>query len=135
MRSEIFASTGLVLLSAIADSFVAAMRFIAPGGYPEIPLLEDAEFYRKLKQWGRVRQLRKKIQTSARRYEALGPITTVCFYGLIMTLYALHIPLPILEKIVHGYVVRGTGRFCASTTARTNQTDRNIHPRRVPLAE
>ena len=52
------------------------------GGYPEIALLEDAEFYRKLKRSGRVRQLREKIQTSARRYEALGPFRTVCFYAI-----------------------------------------------------
>ena len=50
-------------------------------------LLEDAGFYRKLRKLGRVRQLPLKIQTSARRYEALGPICTSLFYLLIMTLY------------------------------------------------
>jgi rSAM/selenodomain-associated transferase 2 len=82
-------------------------------GYSEIPLLEDAEFYRKLKQCGRVRQLREKIRTSARRYEALGPIATVCFYGFIMTLYVMRTPLQLLEKIVRWYVVRASGPFSA----------------------
>lgn len=109
--------------------------FLRIGGYPEIPLLEDAEFYRKLKRCGRIRQLREKIQTSARRYEALGPFATVCFYGLIMTLYVMRMPLPILEKIVRWYVVRATGPFSALTISRIDRRDRNIHPRRVPLAE
>lgn len=82
-------------------------------GYPEIPLLEDAEFYLKLKKCGRVAQLPETIRTSARRYEALGPWATVCFYGFIMTLYVLWIPRPLLEKIVRWYVVRATDRSFA----------------------
>ena len=109
--------------------------FLRIGGYPEFPLLEDAEFYRKLKQCGKVRQLGEKIQTSARRYERLGPIATVCFYGSIMTLYVMRVPLPLLEKIVRWYVVRASDPPSASTTARTGQTDRSIDPPRVPSAE
>ena len=115
--------------------FCRREAFHGIAGYPEISLLEDAEFYRKLKQCGRVRQLREKIQTSARRYEALGPFTTVTFYGLIMTLYVIRVPLSILEKMVRWYVVRATGPSSASTTSKSNQADRNIHPRRVPSAE
>jgi rSAM/selenodomain-associated transferase 2 len=109
--------------------------FLRIGGYPEIPLLEDAEFYRKLNRCGRVRQLREEIQTSARRYETLGPFTTVCFYGLVMLLYVMRIPLLLLERMVRSYVVRATGPSCASTTSRTGQADRSIRPRRVPSTE
>jgi rSAM/selenodomain-associated transferase 2 len=109
--------------------------FLRVDGYPEIPLLEDAEFYRKLKTCGRVRQLREKIQTSARRYEALGPFSTVFFYGLIMTLYVIRVPLSILEKMVRWYVVRATGPSSASTTSKSNQADRKTHPQHVPSAE
>ena len=109
--------------------------FVKIGGYPEIQLLEDAQFYRKLKQCGQVRQLREKIQTSARRYETLGPVSTVCFYGLIMSLYVMRVPLSTLERMVRSYVVRATGPSCASTISRTNPTDRNIRPRRVPSTE
>ena len=115
--------------------FLSARCIHRIGGYPEIPLFEDAEFYRKLKQCGRVRQLREKIQTSARRYEALGPFRTVCFYGFIMTLYVMRVPFPVLEKMVRSYVVRATGPSSASTISRTGQADRNIHPPRVPSAE
>ena len=109
--------------------------FLRLGGFPEIPLLEDAEFYRKLKQCGRVRQLHERIQTSARRYETLGPIATVCFYGFVMTLYAMRIPLPLLEKIVRWYVVRASGPSSASTISRSNPAGRNIRQRHVPSAE
>ena len=109
--------------------------FLRIDGYPEIPLFEDAEFYRKLKRCGRVRQLREKLQTSARRYEKLGPFRTVCFYGFIMTLYVMRVPLSILEKMVRSYVVRATGPSSASTISRTGQADRSIHPRRVPSTE
>jgi rSAM/selenodomain-associated transferase 2 len=109
--------------------------FVRISGYPEIPLLEDAEFYRKLKKCGRVRQLRAKIQTSARRYETLGPFATVCFYGLIMTLYIMRIPLSILEKMVRSYVVRATGLSSASTISKSNPADRSIRPRHVPSTE
>ncbi len=109
--------------------------FVRIDGYPEIPLFEDAEFYRKLKRCGRVRQLRDKLQTSARRYEKLGPFTTVCFYGFIMTLYVVRVPLSILERMVRSYVVRATGPSSASTISRTGQADRSIHPRRVPSTE
>src|SRR5205807_7586610 len=34
--------------------FCRRNAFFAIGGFPEIPILEDAEFYRKLKQLGRV---------------------------------------------------------------------------------
>jgi rSAM/selenodomain-associated transferase 2 len=109
--------------------------FQRTGGYSEIPLLEDAEFYRKLKQCGRVRELSEKIQTNARRYEALGPFKTVVFYGAIMTLYVMGVSLSALEKIVRWYVVRASGPSSVLTTSRTSPTDRNIHPRRVPSAE
>jgi hypothetical protein len=80
--------------------------FLALGGYPEIPILEDAEFYRKLRQFGRVVQLRETIGSSVRRYEALGAVPTMLFYSLIMVLYVARVPIPILERIVRRFVTR-----------------------------
>jgi uncharacterized protein len=80
--------------------------FVAVGGYPNQSLLEDADFYRKLRALGRVRQISTKIQTSARRYEALGPLRTSLFYLLIMTLYLMHIPMSILERMVAWFASR-----------------------------
>jgi hypothetical protein len=80
--------------------------FLALGGYPDIQILEDAEFYRKLKQRGRVMQLRQTIGSSVRRYEALGPFPTMLFYSFIMMLYVAGIPIHMLERMVRGYMTR-----------------------------
>jgi rSAM/selenodomain-associated transferase 2 len=105
---------GLVALRGIPlgdrGFFCRRDAFVSINGYPEIPLLEDAEFYLKLKKCGRVRQLHETIRTSARRYEALGPWATVCFYGFIMTLYVLWVPRPLIEKNVRWYVLRASYR-------------------------
>jgi rSAM/selenodomain-associated transferase 2 len=80
--------------------------FVAVGGYPDQPLLEDADFYCKLRETGRVRQIPITIQTSARRYEALGPVRTSLFYLLIMTLYLAGTKRSILEKMVSWFASR-----------------------------
>jgi hypothetical protein len=54
--------------------------------------MEDAEFYRRLRRRGRVRQLRPAIETSPRRFERRGPVRTTAVYLLILALYMLRIP-------------------------------------------
>jgi len=78
--------------------------FFRIGGYPEISILEDAEFYRALKRHGRVVQLHEVIRTSPRRYEALGPTVTMLFYALIMLLYGARVPIRVLERLVRAYM-------------------------------
>ena len=97
--------------------------FFVIGGYPHQPLLEDAAFYRKLRWLGRVRQLPITIQTSARRYEALGPIRTSLFYMLIMTLYFARVRLRVLERTVNWFAAKkATDRFLIGTPIRTRPT-------------
>src|SRR2546423_4773181 len=81
-------------------------RRAAFSDYPQIGVLEDAEFYRGLKRNGRVVQLRETIGTSPRRYEALGPITTMSFYAFVMLLYVARVPIPTLERMVRAYMQR-----------------------------
>jgi rSAM/selenodomain-associated transferase 2 len=90
--------------------FCRRETFFALDGYPDQPLLEDADFYRKLHRVGRVRRLPIKIQSSARRYETLGPIRTVFFYLFIMTLYVVGTPIQTLHKLVHRFFSRKSGR-------------------------
>lgn len=80
--------------------FCRRESFFRIAGYPEIAILEDAEFYRALKRVGRVVQLREIIRTSPRRYEALGPAGTMLFYAVVMLLYVARIPIPVLERMV-----------------------------------
>ncbi|MDQ2919276.1 MAG: hypothetical protein M3R10_05305, partial [Verrucomicrobiota bacterium] len=138
-RARDFIGNLLVDLTGIAlgdrGFFCRREVFQRVGGYPEIAILEDAEFYRKLKRCGRVRQLREKIRTSARRYEALGPLATVCFYGFVMTLYVMRVPLPMLEKIVRAYGVKASGPPSVSVVATASRADHKIRPPHVPSAE
>lgn len=86
--------------------FCRKKYFIAMGGYPSQPLLEDADFYCSLRKFGRVQQLPVNIQTSARRYEALGPLRTSLFYLLIMLLYCMNTRMSVLEKMVQWFSTR-----------------------------
>jgi rSAM/selenodomain-associated transferase 2 len=86
--------------------FCRRENFLALGGYPDQPLLEDADLYRKLRAIGGVRQIPITIETSARRYEALGPVRTSLFYLLIMTLYLARTKMSVLEKMVGWFASR-----------------------------
>ena len=74
---------------ALGDHGIFCRRtvFERVGGYPDVPLMEDAELYRRLRRVGRVRQLPAYIISSPRRYEQLGPVRTTAFYLLILILY------------------------------------------------
>jgi len=71
------------------DQAIFARRsvFEAVGGYPDIPLMEDVELSRRLKRLGRVRALRLRVTTSARKWEREGPLRTI---GLMWALRLLH---------------------------------------------
>jgi rSAM/selenodomain-associated transferase 2 len=88
--------------------FCRREHYFAINGYPDQPLLEDADFYCKLRAVGRVRQVPIRIQTSARRYEALGPTRTILFYLLIMAMYLARTKLSVLEKMVRWFGSRKT---------------------------
>jgi rSAM/selenodomain-associated transferase 2 len=71
------------------DQAIFARRadFEAAGGYPDIPLMEDIELSRRLGRRGRLRALRLRVTTSARKWEREGPLRTV---ALMWTLRFLH---------------------------------------------
>ena len=55
--------------------FVRKDIFLELGGFPEIPLMEDVEFFRKIKKERReIIVLDESVQTSARRYLQRGPL-------------------------------------------------------------
>jgi rSAM/selenodomain-associated transferase 2 len=76
--------------------------FVAIGGFPEEPLMEDVEFFRRLHSRGRVRYSRKRILVSPRRYEAIGRVRLTLAYGAIATLYAFGVPSSVLARIYRG---------------------------------
>ncbi len=91
--------------------FCRREAFERAGGYPEVALMEDAEFYRALRRIGRTRQLRGEIETSPRRYEELGPYRTTAMYAFILALYFARIPLHQLARIHSRFLAgrRSTG--------------------------
>ena len=86
---------------ALGDHGIFCRRaaFVMIGGYPDVPILEDAELYRKLRRVGGVQQLKPRIISSARTYERLGRYRTTATYFLILLLYMLRIPIPFLNKV------------------------------------
>src|SRR5206468_10531850 len=69
------------------------------GGFPEVPLMEDVEFFRRLHSCGRVNYSDKRILVSPRRYEAIGRTRLTLAYGFIATLYIFGTPLSMLASI------------------------------------
>gem|GEM_PF-249231 len=103
---------------ALGDHGIFCRRedFFRAGGYPLVPLMEDAQFYRRLKRLGRVRQLPLEILTSPRRYEEIGRYRTTFFHLLILIFYLLKVSPRLLARW-HGKVLaRGSSR--ANSSAR-----------------
>lgn len=92
---------GLVLRIRCGDHGLFCWRnaFFQSGGFPDVPLMEDVEFFRRLHRFGHVRPVRERLATSLRRYEQLGPLRVTCAYGLIASLYAFGVPLRALAAI------------------------------------
>jgi rSAM/selenodomain-associated transferase 2 len=79
--------------------FCRRTAFVDVGGFPEVPLMEDVEFFRRLRRCGHVVCSEKRIVVSPRRYEAIGRARLTFAYGLIATLYIFGVPLPALAAI------------------------------------
>ncbi len=69
--------------------FLRRHDFHALGGFPEIPIMEDYVFVKQAKKQGRVRTLPQTVTTSARRWQALGPILTTVINQLMILGYCL----------------------------------------------
>jgi rSAM/selenodomain-associated transferase 2 len=92
---------GILLRMRCGDHGIFCRRtvFLDIGGFPEVPLMEDVEFFRRLRRHGRVVHSRKRILASPRRYETIGRARLTLAYGFIATLYIFGIPLPKLASI------------------------------------
>jgi len=68
-------------------------------GFPEVALMEDADFFRKLRRAGRIAVISRRIVVNPRRYERIGPSRLTLAFGLIGLLYLLHAPRQLLQVI------------------------------------
>jgi rSAM/selenodomain-associated transferase 2 len=92
---------GIVLRMRCGDHglFCRRTTFLDVGGFPEVPLMEDVEFFRLLRQRGRVICSHERIMASPRRYETVGPMRLTLAYGLIAMLYIFGVPLSKLASL------------------------------------
>jgi rSAM/selenodomain-associated transferase 2 len=99
---------GVLLRVRFGDHGIFCRRsaFEALGGYPDVPLMEDAELFRALLRLGRMSLITDRITTSARRYEQIGPYRLTSAYALIAALYVIGTPLPILSRIYRRMCIR-----------------------------
>jgi rSAM/selenodomain-associated transferase 2 len=92
---------GILLRMRCGDHGIFCHRtaFLDVGGFPEVPVMEDVEFFRRLRCSGHVKYSDRRILVSARRYEALGRTRLTLAYGIIAMLYVFGIPLSTLARI------------------------------------
>jgi rSAM/selenodomain-associated transferase 2 len=86
---------------ALGDHGIFCRRtaFFRAGGFPDIPLMEDAEFYRALRRLGKMRQAASDIIGNQRLYEQLGPYRTTIYYVAILALYLAGARMALLTSI------------------------------------
>src|SRR5207247_8866016 len=92
---------GILLRMRCGDHglFCRRTAFLDIGGFPEVPLMEDVEFFRRLHRHGTIRYSDSRLRVNPRRYEAIGRLRLTLAYGLIASLYILCFPLPRLAAV------------------------------------
>ncbi len=79
--------------------FLRRVDFEKIGGFPEIPILEEMEFSKKLRQLGQTTLVTPHIHISARRWETKGIVRTTLNNWLITFLYFLKFSPAQLTKL------------------------------------
>ena len=83
--------------------FVTKRAFQQTGGYPEWPLLEDLAMVQQLRRnYGSPRIIHRPLETSGRRWKALGLIQTTLINQAILIGYSLGIDPYKLADLYHG---------------------------------
>ncbi len=92
-------------LSGIATGdqaiFVQREAWLAVGGFPAQPLMEDIEISRRLLRWSRPACIRSRLTTSGRRWDQRGAWRTIWLMWRLRWLYALGVPA---ERLARAYL-------------------------------
>lgn len=83
--------------------FVRQTIFAEMGGYPDIPLMEDVEFSKRLKRHGSVACLRLPVTASVRKWEREGVLRTILLMWTLRVLYFLGASPARLHLFYYGY--------------------------------
>ena len=80
--------------------FISKSTFHELGGYPEIPLMEDVEFFQTIKkQRKEIVILKESVTTSSRRYLATGPLRCAMRNTCLRVLHLLGVRAEILAAM------------------------------------
>ncbi|MCC3405051.1 MAG: TIGR04283 family arsenosugar biosynthesis glycosyltransferase [Microcoleus sp. PH2017_10_PVI_O_A] len=69
--------------------FLYSATFDKIGGFPDLPLMEDFEFVRRLQKQGRIAIVPQSVLTSARRWQQLGVLKTTAINQIVIIAYFL----------------------------------------------
>ena len=89
--------------------FVRASIFREAGGFPEMPIMDDCAFVKRVRRLGRIAIAPAAVVTSARRWERLGVFRTTLVNQLVLVGYAVGVSPERLARL-YG---RGAGRRAA----------------------
>lgn len=78
--------------------FAKKELFHKVGGFPEVPILEDLLFTKRMRHIAKPIIIKKPIITSARRFQANGIFKTYFAMGMVMLFYHLRVPLPTIKS-------------------------------------
>jgi rSAM/selenodomain-associated transferase 2 len=88
--------------------FVRRCTFESLGGYPDIPLMEDVEFSRRLKRQGRLAYLDLRVTTSARKWRQEGVAHTILLMWALRFLYFVGVRPARLHRWYYGMTTEAT---------------------------
>ncbi|MER3434925.1 MAG: glycosyltransferase [Leptolyngbya sp. ERB_1_1] len=69
--------------------FLHSKTFHAVGGFPNLPIMEDFEFVRRLRQKGKIAIVSHAVLTSGRRWQKLGVFRTTIVNQIVILAYLL----------------------------------------------
>jgi len=78
--------------------FVKKDLFFEVGGFPDMPIMEEIEFVRKLKKISKGVEIQSSVRTSVRRFERSGVLKTFVTMWILRILYYLGIPTKTLLR-------------------------------------
>ena len=101
--------------------FVWRQVFEALGGFPEIAIMEDFAFARRLRRAGRLTFIRSGLVTSGQRWNAHGVVRTTLVNWWVTALFILRVPPRELRRIHDGWLIPGKPRRDKSELIPPNQ--------------
>lgn len=88
-RSANFRAQRMRVFYGDGGIFIRRPHFYKIGGFPDVPILEEMEFSRKLRDLGKTALVDPGIHISSRRWEKDGIVRTTALNWFITALYAL----------------------------------------------